>query len=1002
MTESLSTGEIVSHYRILEKLGEGGMGIVYLAEDMHLGRHVAIKTLTTRGSANQQFRRRFRNEARLASKLSNPHIATVYDYGETSDGQPYLVMELVRGKTLSDLIRENSLTMPRSVEIVSQVAEALAEAHRHGLVHRDIKPANIAVNERDSVKVLDFGLAKEVLPKTGDGDRFSTTSANTQTREGIVVGTPMYLSPEQALGLPIDARSDLFSLGSVLYECITGQPAFAGKSDADICAKVIRDDPPSPSALIDNVPVGLDEITRKALTKDPDHRYQTAQELLVALKTDQSREIDDDNPKTHPQPVRHFFSRAFDLAITVTRRRTAYIVASVALAVLLLLLWRYSHPRTYQAPADAQHVYEQGVQAVQKGSYYEAVQLFERALEIDGRFCLAHARAAESWTELDNNDRAKDAIAQANACALTNDRKLTALDGLYLQAINGIVLRNLPGAINTFEQIASQVQTDLKISAYMDLARAYEKNEQPKEAEQAYSSIVDREPNALALTRLGVLYGRRQAFDPAFEAFHKAEVLYKQAGNDIGATEVFIQRGILLDNLDRTSEAQEQLRIALDMSRKTRTSYQQVRSLLQLGSVLNTQTKADIARQYITDAIEIAQAEGMDDLATKALIDLGNMFFLNGKYDEAENSFNLALQNSTKHKGLQSKARALLSLGSLRMQQGKPDGAINYIQQALAFYQPGGYRKQTSQALLLLGRANDYKGDYDSAQSALREQLRLANESGDRSQQARAHMELGSSLHHQEKYVEALEHFNESYQLDFSLGNQSQLGYDLLNRGIVYLKLGQFGEATSDFGQVSNSFAKNNTQLTAWVNLSYAWLGMSNQNYRNALTKSHLAMQLASTQFRDIFVHATYTHGLALALNGTPNAGVGLCKDAVDAATLTGDPRLVAYSRLAFAEALLIGGNAKEAMLNADEAKRSFEQSGQIESEWRALVLVARAANQSGDIIRAREQASRAHELSVRLEQEWGKDIVTRYLTRLDIKKYRKDLDSILREVSRS
>ena len=219
-------GRTISHYRIVEKLGEGGMGVVYIAEDTVLGRRVAIKTLTARGGDDQHFRTRFLREARAVSTLSHPNIAAIYDYGETEDDEPYIVMELIKGATLSDLMVKEKMTIPRALEIIKQVGEALGEAHRQGIVHRDIKPSNVAINERGNVKVLDFGLAKQIKPGPIDlADPEQRTLLNTQTREGMIVGTPLYLSPEQALGVDVDARSDLFALGSLLYECIAGRPA---------------------------------------------------------------------------------------------------------------------------------------------------------------------------------------------------------------------------------------------------------------------------------------------------------------------------------------------------------------------------------------------------------------------------------------------------------------------------------------------------------------------------------------------------------------------------------------------------------------------------------------------------------------------------------------------------------------------------------------------------------------------------------------------------------
>ena len=274
-------GEIVSHYRILSSLGRGGMGVVYLAEDTHLARRVAIK-FSTAPPGDESYRTRFLREARAASALNHSHIATIYDYGESPEGQPFIVMELVTGETLANLMRRG-LTVSETVRIVAEVAEALGEAHRNGVIHRDIKPANIVIDERGQVKVLDFGLAKVFQGSAGTSEP-DATEPITQTAAGIVLGTPSYMSPEQARDAPLTPGTDLFSLGAVLYACLVGRPAFAGSNTVEILAGVLHVDPSPPSHHNPGVPPALDAIVAKALAKDPKTRYQSAHEMLADLR----------------------------------------------------------------------------------------------------------------------------------------------------------------------------------------------------------------------------------------------------------------------------------------------------------------------------------------------------------------------------------------------------------------------------------------------------------------------------------------------------------------------------------------------------------------------------------------------------------------------------------------------------------------------------------------------------------------------------------------------
>ncbi len=317
-------GKVLGHYRVLEKIGSGGMGEVYRASDERLGRDVAIKILKPSLAHDQDRLRRFEQEARAAAALSHPNIVAIYDIG-MHDGAPYIVSELLEGQTLRERLLNGPIPRRQALDFAQQIAQSLVAAHEKRIVHRDLKPENLFLTKDGRIKVLDFGIAK-LLGSAFDseaGEAESIASMTTQTRSGSILGTVAYMSPEQLRSKPVDHRNDIFSFGAILYEMLTGKRAFDGDTQVDTLTAILKEDPPEMIRQGQDIPSAFENVVRHCLEKEPENRFQSARDLAFALST-----LSDVSTGAHLLPFR----------LSSTRLRTwlPRIVGALLLAALAL------------------------------------------------------------------------------------------------------------------------------------------------------------------------------------------------------------------------------------------------------------------------------------------------------------------------------------------------------------------------------------------------------------------------------------------------------------------------------------------------------------------------------------------------------------------------------------------------------------------------------------------------------------------------------------------
>jgi tetratricopeptide (TPR) repeat protein/predicted Ser/Thr protein kinase len=781
----LAEGLAVGHYRLVRPLGRGGMGEVYLAHDETLERQVAIKFIAPDHAGDDVARRRLIREARAAAILEHPGICAVYDAGQTPDGRAYIVMQYVEGTSLHERLRQGPLPLDDALAIAAQVAEALAVAHAHGVVHRDLKPGNVIVTPAGRPTIVDFGIAKQrVLPS--EVSHAATVSSVTAAHQ--VIGTPSYMAPEQIRHQPLDGRSDLFSLGVLLYECLTGIRPFDGASVFETLTNILHGDPPSASSRRPELTEGHDALCRRLLAKEPDDRFQSAEEVMGAIRV-----LSAEAPASmHRAPLAPSRMRRLEAA---WRRGSRWLLIVVVLIVAFATWWTGAALRSAppEPPPEARAWYERGTEALRQGAPLRARRALEEAVRVFPAFALAHASLAAASTELDDEADARERLLRVSAL-VPDESRLRQAERVRLQALKALVLRDVDRAVLLFERLTVPRPGDP--GAWLDLGRAQETAGRRDDARQSYLRAIHEDRQyAAAHLRLACLEAVELRRVEALAAFAEAERLYHAASDIEGETEVLLKRGAMHDALLNLPAARADLEKAQAMAVGSGTRHQQVRAQLTLSSVIASAGSFGDAERMAADAVDAALIDRLDAIAADGLAELGGTLMLAGRPVEAEAHLKRAVQLAARHGARRIETRARIQLAAFYESEGRGADALALVDEALPYAREIRHRRYELDALNIAARVHLAADDLVRARTVATEVVGVAESLNAGGQLVTGLNSLATVLTATGSLPDALRLRERAEAIVRRLHDDATLPYNLASRAELLVLLGRAGDA---------------------------------------------------------------------------------------------------------------------------------------------------------------------------------------------------------------
>jgi predicted Ser/Thr protein kinase len=979
MDQPSSADSRLSNYRLERLLGAGGMGSVYLARDLALDRLVAIKFISPDRAGDDSARRRLIREARAAAALEHPNICGVHEVIDAPDGRACIVMQYVEGRTLADVLRDGPLDVRLALSIAADLSSALAAAHRHGIIHRDLKPQNVILTTEHHAKLLDFGVARHADSGTVASDNTTTTQLTTP---GVIVGTPSYMSPEQVLQRPLDGRSDLFALGAVLFECLTGRRPFAGHSGLEQVSGVLHDEPPPVSSLRSGLNEQHDEFVHRLLAKAPEDRFSSADEVLGALRVLMPDEASA-RWRAHQEPRGWFATRR--------GRRTALAVAAVAIIVAAAGVWKWSRPKArFDAPPQALHLYDVGTEWIRRGAYSSGRRALSDAIKAAPEFVPAYVRLAEASGELDDYLSATRALLEIDA--LVGDAKdLAPNDRLRVDAIRALMLRRMDEAVDAYARLAQRDSRDS--GALLDLGRVLEAAARPREARQKYEEAIRLRPGyATAHLRLANTLAD-QNDRSALKYYDLAAEIYRNESNAEGQVEVLLRRGGFLYVLGELKAARDALEESLQLATRLGLPEQAIKAELTLSSVTASEGRTGDAQAAAESAVAKALEANLETVAAEGLIGLANVLLQRSSHatEEEEKEHQKAVEEplmkaielADKRNAQKTRARAALQLASAKASWQKWDESLALAEHELEFLRTNGYKRYELTALTIMSRSHEGRGDYGKAREMADQVLKIATELQNEPQQADALDNMAGQSAAMGLLPDAEAFWSRAEAIHREQKDNGLLPYALTNRAEMLIRLGRAADADPLLRAVEEGAARKIDSFSGRLRRARALRALA-----AATTAQHEATASISRGLLEEPTAEVDSPGrLARRLldyaeaqrRGRRASPARTWMTEKEGASVAG--RELRYWELA---AALAGGDAAGTLQQSIATLQWKNISSSPEVHWRIAALGASAASALGDTANAQALAAAARAQLDRLRATWPHS-VDHYLARGDL-----------------